>query len=259
MKFKILAAGICMLLTVGGAIAQPAQPSNDAMWGKHPAMMHNKLKLTDEQKASIQKVKFEVMQKQIDLRAQIAHDRLDYEQLTSADSPDEDAIAAKIDDIAKLQIQLHKNLLHGWFAVNKVLTPEQQKIWKKVLQHPRMAARRMMMRMRGNGRNGSNGMMRWRNPRVGEGPMINGRQMSGEGQIWDDNSDFLGMNLGPMTDEDMFLDEDPFWDDAEMFDYPMMDNMGTTGDGIMEQGGSMQNRMEMMKMMMGKSAADSSK
>ena len=59
--------------------------------------------------------------------------------------------------------------------------------------------------------------------------MINGRQMSGEGQIWDDNSDFLGMNLGPMTDEDMFLDEDPFWDDAEMFDYPMMDNMGTTG------------------------------
>ena len=142
MKSKLLAAVICVVVTVAGAMAQPAEPSKNPMRGKNPAMMHNKLKLTDEQKASIQKIKLGLMQKQIDLRAQIAHDRLDYEQLASADSPNEDAIAAKIDDIAKLQIQLRKNLLDGWFTVNKVLTPEQQKIWKKVLQHPRELRRR---------------------------------------------------------------------------------------------------------------------
>ncbi len=252
MKSKFLAAAICILVTVGGAIAQPAGPSKNSMRDRNPAMMHNKLNLTDEQKASIQKIKFGLMQKQIDLRAQIAHDRLDYEQLTFADSPDEDAIAAKLDDIAKLQVQLHKNLLDGWFAVNKILTPEQQKIWKRVLQHPRGFAVGMRMRVRGmlNRRNGG---------RIGEGPMMNDGQTLGEGSISNDNSDFIGVDLGPMADEDMFMGDEPFSENAEMFDYPMMDNMGTMDKDMMGQDGSMKNKMEMLKEMMDQSAPDSSK
>ena len=156
-------------------------------------------------------------QKQIDLRAKIAHARLDYGQLTSANSPDEDAIAGKIDEISKLQLQLKKNLLDTWFAVDKILTPDQQKIWKKVLQHPMMARRNMMIRMHSNGRMG-NGMMQRRMPGMGFGPML---------------------NEGPSSD----------FDDGDM-------NMMDQGGMMMGQDQFMNNRMEMMNRMMNQSMPD---
>ena len=176
MKAKMVMMALGFLVVAGVAFGQTdqSQTQSKSRW-ENPKGARG-LKLTDQEKTDIQKTKFDLMQKQIDLRAKIAHDRLDYEQLASADSPDEDAIAAKMDDIAKLQSQLKKNLLDGWFAVNKILTPDQQKIWKKVLQHPRMAARRVVIRMRGmrqtqRNRNGQG---------IGMGPMMNGGPTFGE-------------------------------------------------------------------------------
>ena len=105
MRTKLITSALCIMVAVGGAFAQSSKPTREMNHGKNTGMMRNKLKLTDEQKASIQKIKFDLMQKQIDIRAKIAHARLDYEQLTSADAPNEDAITSNIDDISKLQLE----------------------------------------------------------------------------------------------------------------------------------------------------------
>jgi hypothetical protein len=40
--------------------------------------------------------------------------------------------------------------INSWFAINKLLTPDQQKTWKKVLENaPAMRRQRMMNRMSG--------------------------------------------------------------------------------------------------------------
>lgn len=250
-KLTILALGIFVL--VGSALAQTNQPQTEPGPRWKNAKGASELKLTDEQKKDIQKIKYNLMQKQIDLRAKIAHARLDYGQLTSTDSPDEDAISAKIDEIGKLQMQLKKNLLDGWFAVNKILTPDQQKIWKKVLQHPGMAGRRMMIRMRSNGRNG---MMQMRRPGIGLGPMMNGEPIVGEGPSNDLDNDDLDY-LGPMADSNMsFLGDGA--DDLDIFDGPMIDNMDMMdqGDMMMGQDQFMQHRIEMMKDMMNQNMPD---
>lgn len=180
MKTTLITIVLSLLVIAGSAMAQTGKTQNRPMAGWKNNMGAGGLKLTDQQKKDVQKIKFNLMQKQIDLRAKIAHARLDYEQLTSADSPDESAIAAKIDEIAKLQVQSKKNMLDGWFAVNKILTPDQQKIWKKVLQHPRMAGRMMMNGRRGNG---ANGMMGWGMPGMDEAPMMGGCGMMNMDQM----------------------------------------------------------------------------
>jgi len=250
MKTTLMTIMLGLLVVAGSAMAQTDQPKAQPMPRWKNARGANALKLTDQEKKDIQKIKYDLMQKQIDLRAKIAHARLDYTQLASADSPDEDAIVAKIDEIAKLQTQVKKNLLDGWFAVNKILTPDQQKIWKKVLEHPRMAARGMNMRMRTNarpfgGRNGSDGMMQWRRPSMGMGSMMNGESMLGEGPENDAN---IGESYdqGSLTDGDLFLSmDDPLSDDLEIFDEPTMES-----SGAMEQSEFLRNRAEMMKKMM---------
>jgi Spy/CpxP family protein refolding chaperone len=228
MKLKLLAAMISVMTLVSGAFAQPGRAFKDSTWIRHRPMMlmHNRLNLTDEQRKEVQKIRFDMMQKQIDIRAKIAHARLDYEQLTSADSPDENSIAAKIDEIAKLKSQLKKNMLDSWFAINRILTPDQQKIWRTALQHPFMVGKRMMLKMRTVGRRG--GAMRWGRPNVGMTPM-NGGQTFGEA-----GDDYLNMNqmseLGPLADSYIILnEEDPLTDDTEeMFNEPSLklDTMG---------------------------------
>jgi len=203
MRTGLLAMTLSSLLIVGSAAAQPAQQPKHPMQERHNGMMQGGLKLTDQQKKDIAKIKFDHKQKQIDLRATLAHARLDYEKLAASDNPDQDALSAKLDEITKAQADLHKNLLDGWFAVNKILTPEQQKIWKRVLEHPmRFAERGRMMHMRMDRRTGPR-------PMVGMGQMMGGSQMSDENSM---------MDMGPVTyeglawgNEDLFTDDDPIF------------------------------------------------
>ena len=148
MKTKMLILVFGFVIAAGAAFAQPGNAPEAPMPMKHHQMMHHAgLKLTDQQKTQVEKIKFDLMKKQIDLRAQIAKDRVDYAELASAENPDRSALESKVDDMANLRSQLHKNMLDAWFDVNKVLTPEQQKLWKKALEHPMLFARHMGMKM----------------------------------------------------------------------------------------------------------------
>jgi Spy/CpxP family protein refolding chaperone len=149
MRTKLLIAMLGCLITGGVALGQPAAPQH------RMNMMHNRamfpgLKLTDQQKADAKKVWFGLQEKQIDVRAQLQHARLDYEQLASAADPDQKALSSKVQEVANLKAQLQQNKLDAWFAVNKFLTTDQQKVWKRVLEHPMMFERRARMNKMGN-------------------------------------------------------------------------------------------------------------
>ncbi len=144
MRTKILVVVLGCLMIGGVAFGQRAAQRGPMSMERHPVLF-SALKLTDQQKTDAKKVWFELRQKQIDVRAGLQHARLDYESLASADKPDQKALNAKIKDMANLRAQLQQNKLDAWFAVNKLLTPEQQKTWKRVLEHPMMFERRARM------------------------------------------------------------------------------------------------------------------
>jgi Spy/CpxP family protein refolding chaperone len=90
------------------------------------------LKLTDDQKKSIENLRFEMRKKSVDQQAHLKTARLELAEMFKADQPNQSAIQKKIGDISQLQSQQRLLFVDHWFAVNKLLTPEQQKIWKKV-------------------------------------------------------------------------------------------------------------------------------
>jgi len=120
----------------------------------HQAIM-GELKLTDQQKKEIDKIHSDAMKEQIDRFSQIAKARVELQDLMKADNPSQSALEKKISDIGALRNQAQSKRLSVWFSINKLLTPEQQKVWKRTLEH------RAQMGMRGRmGRIGRMGMMR---------------------------------------------------------------------------------------------------
>ncbi len=178
MRTKLLVVAMSLLVAGGTVLAQPAARRGAMNWNRHP-MLFAQLKLTDQQKAQAKQVWFDLAQKQIDVRAKLQHSRLDYRELASAQKPDQKALNARIQDMANLQAQLKQNKLDAWFSINKILTPEQQKVWQKVLEHPMMFDRRGGMNRGGQcdgtmmgrrGMMGNRGMMMhrqgsWQTPR----------------------------------------------------------------------------------------------
>jgi Spy/CpxP family protein refolding chaperone len=93
------------------------------------------------------------MQKQtIAQKAKLATARVELQQILKSDAPDKSVIEKKINEIADLGAQKHMIKINSWFAINKLLTPEQQKTWKKVLEKGPALLRHKMMRRMGEGR-----------------------------------------------------------------------------------------------------------
>jgi Spy/CpxP family protein refolding chaperone len=91
------------------------------------------LKLTDAQRKQIGDLRLEMAKQAIDQQAKINTARLELVELFRADTPDKAAIEKKADEISRLQNQLRMARIDHWFAVNKLLNPDQQKIWKQML------------------------------------------------------------------------------------------------------------------------------
>jgi len=135
-------AVILVLACFGIGYAQ--DPSPDPSMKKPMSHMKKedfmaKLKLTDDQKKQMKELKFETDKKAIDLRSKLELSRLELSKLLSSDTPDKDAIEKQINEVAANETAVHMNRLDGWFEANKILTPEQQKQWRKVLREAAMA------------------------------------------------------------------------------------------------------------------------
>ncbi|MBI4429032.1 MAG: periplasmic heavy metal sensor [Ignavibacteriales bacterium] len=103
------------------------------------------LKLTDDQKKEVQKLHFDLLKQMIAQRSKIATSRLELQQMLNADNLDKAVIEKKIGEVSQLATQVHTMRLNQWFAVNKLLNADQQKVWKKALNMRANMAERMRM------------------------------------------------------------------------------------------------------------------
>ncbi len=125
---------LLILLLVGSsmAIAQP----RDRMRGPHDRggmreRMAEELNLTDQQKDQMKKLRLDFERNQTDIHAKIKMARLDLKELFLKESLDRTAIEKRIKAVSDLQHQAKLSHIGHWFAVNEILTPEQQNIWKE--------------------------------------------------------------------------------------------------------------------------------
>ncbi len=141
--FAIITVAVVALTTT---FAQPAgAPQRPKDRPRMEERLIKKLNLTDAQELQMKKLRIEMMKKQTQIHPRIQSYRLDTKELFLSDKPDRNAIEKNIKGISDAQEQIKLNLLDHWFAVNAILTPEQQKIWKK-------APMEFEKQMRGRGR-----------------------------------------------------------------------------------------------------------
>jgi Spy/CpxP family protein refolding chaperone len=147
---KRIAFGIIAVAVVAAcAVSQPGpQPP---MMG-HLGKIVKDLNLTEQQQKEFDKIKADMMKSMIANRSKLATARVDMQQLLKADNPDKVAIEKKIDEMGDQAAQMGKMMVAQWFTVNKMLTPDQQKTWKKALEvRPMMGNFMQGGRMRGMG------------------------------------------------------------------------------------------------------------
>ena len=93
--------------------------------------MFDRLNLKEEQRSQVEKLRSEMMKSQIAARAKIQTMRIDLKEQFRSEAPDRAAIEKMLGDIGTLQTDMKLHATAFWFGVYKILTPEQQKIWRQ--------------------------------------------------------------------------------------------------------------------------------
>jgi Spy/CpxP family protein refolding chaperone len=97
-------------------------------WWNNPRMVAE-LKLTDEQRKSMDDILLAHRERLIDLRASLQKAELELEPLIKNDQPNEGRILAQIDKVAQARAELEKANARFLLAIRGKLTPEQ---WTQV-------------------------------------------------------------------------------------------------------------------------------
>jgi Spy/CpxP family protein refolding chaperone len=123
MKQLIFTLGIVLLLG-SAAFAQkgPRGPMKEAM---------QKLHLTADQQKSMKDIHMKTAKQMIDVRAELQKKRIDVQAAMGGDNPDRKALENLWTDIAKLEVNRKVIMFDTHQQMMKLLTPEQQKIWKE--------------------------------------------------------------------------------------------------------------------------------
>lgn len=133
---KIMIAAILLLASV--AYSQP-DPMITPDHHKEKSFQNGesgpvgRLKLSDEQQKQFEGLTSALVKKQIALRSSVMSKRVDLHDLVREDSPSKEKIEALQNEIGKLQSEIKINRTEFWFDVNRILKPEQQKEWKRML------------------------------------------------------------------------------------------------------------------------------
>lgn len=133
---------LCSIFMFALALGQERERPNPM---PHKGGIMEKLNLTDSQKKDVEKINTDLAKKRVDQQAKIKTASIDLRELMKAESPDKTAIEKKIGEIADLQARNRILGVDYWFAVNKLLTPDQQKTWKNMLN--RTPRERIAMRL----------------------------------------------------------------------------------------------------------------
>jgi Spy/CpxP family protein refolding chaperone len=139
-RLKVLIAAVFVIFS-----AQMYSQPGDAK-ALHRIM--GKLNLTEVQKKDVENVGFDMAKQLVAQKANLATAKIELRQLFKADNPDKSAIEKKINEMSDIGVQLRMIKINSWFAINKLLTPDQQKIWKKALGDRQAFRRHEMMKHR---------------------------------------------------------------------------------------------------------------
>lgn len=96
--------------------------------------LQRSLDLTDEQNQMFEKYRKELNNQLAPLREKIHQKRRELLALLKADTIEEEKVNAVLAEIANLQAEIEKNVVHHSIKIRKMLTPEQQKKFITVLE-----------------------------------------------------------------------------------------------------------------------------
>ena len=141
------------LFTLGysNAIAQGGPPEEPPRKGNFRKEMKEKLNLSADQEKQFKDIHFKFAKDRIQARATMQTKRLEVKQLLDADKPDRAGLEKKFNEIADLEVQQKLLGFDQAMEMKKVLTPEQQKIFKELkedLPHPQRQGMRERIRER---------------------------------------------------------------------------------------------------------------
>lgn len=163
MKTRNILITIIALITVtllGTLVAQPGPPGNEPPLEK----IRDELELTEEQIDQMRELKYEHRLAAIDLRAELGKEKLEMEQLMTADDFDRDAIYKQAEKVAELEKQLNLMRIESKLDAMEILTAEQREEFEEL--------RSQRLGMRKFGKGGSN---RFGACPHGDKPMMPGR------------------------------------------------------------------------------------
>jgi Spy/CpxP family protein refolding chaperone len=129
---------LCGLSTAAWAAEKNMKHMPEGMRAKKEFLAS--LNLTDAQKKDLAALKLENEKRGIALRAKAETAKLELHELLMADAPDHTAIEKMMAELIKTETDIRMNKIDGWFAANKMLTADQQKIWIKALRVGTMQA-----------------------------------------------------------------------------------------------------------------------
>ena len=144
MKRIALFASIAILLLSAVAVAQPSRDER--------RQARERLNLNAEQEKSIKDIKSTSGKELIDLRADVQKKRIDLGNAWSAEAPDRAQVEGLMKDIGALQLKMKMVLFDADQAVNKLLNPEQRKVYRELKQERRERTKNNAMQRRGGGK-----------------------------------------------------------------------------------------------------------
>lgn len=124
---------------------------------KHFSEISERLGLSADQKAAIEKLYFDNKTTGIDLKAKSAKARLEMERLMMADTLDEKAALKAYDAAAAAEVDVRRNELKLLLGIRKTLTVEQWKQLSAMRDEARDARRDRRKERRGEGGEGGEG------------------------------------------------------------------------------------------------------
>ncbi len=132
-KYSWLLFALIFVFSAAMATAQPDRQEQKIKHKEHRGQVCEKLKLTDTQKQQLQTQRSDMQKQAVQLQAKLKTAQIELRDLMIAENPDKDAIGQKLGDIEKIKTSQKLLRVNNWFDVKKILTPEQQKIWKTEL------------------------------------------------------------------------------------------------------------------------------
>jgi len=161
-----LMAGALVLPVLGRAQGEeeggPWRGQGHRMGPQLLAMLENErvrteLGLTDQQADRLHQIAVEAKKSSVKTQADIAVRGIELREMLRADKPDREAVMKRVQEISELRGQLMKQHIESFLAAKSVLTPEQQKKMRALMEHRRRP-------------DAGPGWLRPRPPRAPEGP-----------------------------------------------------------------------------------------